>query len=438
MDAGRRALVRVLQEQSLGPVMERGVKPFMFPDREVSEVFTFILDFHAKHKAVPSPGLVESIFPGLHLPFAPDPLGYYVDEVLKQFVRSKTAEVLMERAPVVVSASDPEPSMVELRQELNRLQGLLEVHRLSTPNDGAASRMDRYLQRKGTQGLLGIPTAFASLDAMTLGWEPHTYNGVAARPKTGKTWWLLKNADAAWAAGYKVLFCNKELPDEKMNDRLDALRAGVSYSRFRRGKLLDPEVKKLEEYYRSLDEAAEPTWWWLNNVQTASGIAAKIEEVKPDLVVIDGAYLLRDETGARSSWERQMGISRSLKAIASDFPVAVLISIQLNRDGDQAKSKRRPTLSDLAGSDAFGQDVDTMFGLQQDDDARAAKELEVVPLATRESEGGIFRHVWDLDRMDFRDLGTNLKLVQNDDEDFVTFDEDGEEEEDDVMGDDNE
>lgn len=101
-------------------------------------------------------------------------------------------------------------------------------------------------------------------------------------------------------------------------------------------------------------------------------------------MLIDGAYLLQDEDGGKRMWEKNMNISRGIKQIAQDYKVPVIISIQLNRQGDSRKGSE-PTLSDVAYSDAYAQDVDFLLGLDQDDDQKLNGELKILPLAVREA-----------------------------------------------------
>lgn len=125
-------------------------------------------------------------------------------------------------------------------------------------------------------------------------------------------------------------------------------------------------------------------WAWALGAMTVGAIAPKIEEHEPELVLIDGAYLLQDEDGGKRMWEKSMHISRGIKQIAQDYEVPVIITIQLNRQGDSRKNGD-PSLSDVAYSDAYAQDVDFLLGLDQDDDQKLNGELKILPLAVREA-----------------------------------------------------
>jgi len=424
MDYGKLAIARALTDQSVGAFLDRDVRPDMMPTPEDGAVLKFILDFFRQHQAVPAPRTVETQFPGYALGYAPDPATAYVDAIVKQHVRVRAQEEILHDVKLF-QHGDPLQVAAGLQTKLARLSSLTEGNRVKLYNEHASGRFARYLNRKNRVGLLGIPTPWSSLDDLTQGWLPEMYVGVAARPKTGKTFWMLRVALAAWQAGYKVLFVNKELPDEMMENRSDAIGAKLPYEKLRTGALTMFEEQRLEQYLKDLEANPPSDWWWLHDVSNVSAIRAKVEEYKPDIVFIDGAYLLEDEMGGRTEREQQKNLSRNIKRLAQKTKLPVIISIQLNRDGDQKKSKTQLTMSNVYGSDAFAQDVDLLIGLEQSDDQRMNRQLQITPLAVREAEGKPIIVGWDFDTMESPDYGYPSSVAgmanDKDDDDVLTF-----------------
>jgi replicative DNA helicase len=246
------------------------------------------------------------------------------------------------------------------------------------------------------------------------------YCGFVARPGVGKTWMMLRLAYKAWAVGKKVLFINKELPDEMMSRRWDALHLRLPYGKLKDGDLSTADEAKYKAGMAALEQSgAADRWVWLHGASTISGIAAKIEELEPDIVFVDGAYLLFDEDNAKQRWERYENISRGLKRLAQEYKVPVIISIQLNKQGDTIKNKKTQiTASDVMGSDAFAQDVDLLMALEQTEDMRLNKELRMIPLKVREAEPVPIRITWDFETMESKDLGIALTVIDDDDEEL--------------------
>jgi replicative DNA helicase len=412
------ALSRALSDQSLAVFLDRRVQPEMFADAESAGVYKYLLDFHKQYRKVPSPQTVQAQFPGYQFGYAAEPVEVYVDAMVEQFVRNRAFEVV-EQHITRLDLGNPLDVATSLGQQLVRLSALGTRHIERLITDNISQRLDAYRQRKAKVGLLGIPTPWPSLDDMTQGWQKEMYVGVMARPKTGKTWFMLRLAYAAWRAGYRVMFVNKELPDEMMDRRFDALHAKLPYERFRTGDLTDVEEQRYEKAMADLDAAfaagAVPDFRWVHGVSTVSGIDAKVEEFKPDILFIDGAYLLIDEEKARQAWEQQQNLSRGFKRIAQVQKVPTIISIQAGRGADQKKSKTQMTMSDARGSDAFAQDVDILIGLEQSDDDRVNNVLNLLPLAVREARPEPIRVGWDFDTMESKDLGVGTVIIEDDD-----------------------
>ena len=74
----------------------------------------------------------------------------------------------------------------------------------------------------------------------------------------------------------------------------------------------------------------------------------KVQEVKPDILYIDGAYLLktRERTGAR--WERVAATAEGIKDLSLTLSIPVVGTYQFNRKGPG-------DLAHIGGSDVIGQ-----------------------------------------------------------------------------------
>ena len=248
---------------------------------------------------------------------------------------------------------------------------------------------------------------------------------------THNTWFLLRLAHKAWKEGYNVLFFNKEVRTDIMEQRFDALEWLLPYKRFREGMLTSAEEQRYRSGLLAMEKKPPKNYLkFIHGVNTVSHIAAKVDEYDPDIVFIDGAYLLVDELRARQEWERQKNLSRAIKALSQETTKPIIISIQLGRGGDIKQRTTRGgvlpiTMADVAGSDAFAQDVDLLMGLEQTEDMRLRNELKIIPLAVREAAPEPILVGWDFETMKSEDFGVQTTVVEADaeEEEILDFDD---------------
>lgn len=344
-------LARVLFKRELQDVIDRRIEPKMLADEKSRKAFEFVLDFYKKYGDVPSIDLVEQEFPELKLGYAKEPVGYYIDKLVEQYVRNRGSYILTENARLLVT--NPMNGLEMLRSEFARLtveaNPTRDVNLVETMNE----RKKRYLELKNLKGIDGYPTPWEVLNEATMGWHAGEFISIVARPAVGKTFMLVVFAEYAWANGLSVLFINNEMSEEQIGKRFDAVHFKLPYKEFRAGLLPDELEKK---YFEGLEELeGENPIWVISDVSGVMSIASKIDQYKPDIVMIDGMYLLNDDRRGDSRWERMTNTSRDLKKLAQQKKVPIVATTQFNRATDETRVER-VTLSNIGFSDSLGQD----------------------------------------------------------------------------------
>ena len=137
---------------------------------------------------------------------------------------------------------------------------------------------------------------------------------------------------------------------------------------------------------------------------TVSGIASKIQVLHPEVVFIDGTYLMIDEqTNEANTPQALTNITRSLKRLAQRFKIPIVISTQVLN----WKMKKGQVTSDSIGySSSFHQDADVIFGLQRVDDAIDDMRLLKI-LDSRNSGRTEVQLNWDWNTGQFREFDEN-------------------------------
>ena len=181
---------------------------------------------------------------------------------------------------------------------------------------------------------------------------------IVGRLGTGKTFlsqWAVYNW---WLNGAKILMTSNEMSPLELMARFDGFVSGINPLLIRRREIGrdDPRLTSLSHLascYKG--NIIVPR----NRPRCPSEIASLIDKVEPDVVVIDGVYLLKPDSGAKSAmWESVADVSRSLKQLCLDKNIPIIGIHQANRN-----AKDKVTAYDISYSDAIGQDADVVVGI---------------------------------------------------------------------------
>lgn len=233
----------------------------------------------------------------------------------------------------------------------------------------AMGRIEKLYDSK--EAFTGLPTGFVDFDKMTSGLQPSDLIIIAARPSMGKSSLVLNIAQHVALNGHKsVAFFSLEMSKEQLAQRMLCSEATIDASRLRIGQLKEDEWPKLVSAADRLSNAKI----LLDDTPgiTALEMRAKARRWKNehglDLIIVDYLQLMQG-TSKRSNDNRQQemsDISRSLKALARELNVPVIALSQLSR-GVEARTNKRPMLSDLRESGALEQDADIVAFIYRED-----------------------------------------------------------------------
>lgn len=278
-------------------------------------------------------------------------------------------------------------------------------------------RKEVYLNRKKNKGMVGIPTGIPHLDYLLKGLVKETLTTVIAGTGVGKSWLLVLLGAYSMLAGYKVCVFITEMSTELMQDRFEAMLFGMmngalSYNAFKSGNL---SAEQEQAYFEFLDKdlpKLEPLI-----IESATGISSVIsviEREKPDLVLVDGAYLMEDEQGAKDDWLRVTHITRDLKKAAKGWHIPIVINSQADKN---TSKKTGPELGSIMYTQSIGQDSDNVLALFRDEVMLNDKEMGIRILKQREGTLGKVIINWDFDRMRFDSIYAedSVEDVSNDD-----------------------
>jgi replicative DNA helicase len=399
-----RLLSRAIRTRDISVLLEAGVQDDWFFVEENKAVWKFIRQHWTRYQEVPTGVTVLDNFPTYRLLAVDDNIDYLLDQLIEYRKRQSTITVVQDASEAIASG-DHNTAIAVLGQGVAKL--LDEGSRESTDIDltnNATKRFDEYLNVKTRpNGLLGIATGFRTIDQATAGLQPGQLITIIAPPKTGKSVLALQVAVNVHNDGFVPLFQSFEMNNIEQQHRHDAMRSHIAHSRLIRGALTKEEEAR---YQKVLEEMESMHKFYLTDAvsaMTVTGLAAKIDKLRPDIVFVDGVYLMVDEiTGEQNSPQALTNITRGLKQLAMAKKIPIVISTQVLL----WKMKKRQVSADAIGySSSFYQDSDVILGLQkQDEEDDTSRELRIV--ASRNCGPASSDLLWDWEEGKFEEYGS--------------------------------
>lgn len=377
-DLGQALISKILVEEDIVPVVTAGIKPDWFEDVEHRKVYTWMLDYLSRYGETATPEAVETEFPNYTLrKRVTEPFEYYIDRFRALRERAILVDGVIDASgaldedDTVLAQQHISGALLRLGQEVSSLQ---DENAVEDPQD----RYNQYRRARKTPGTLtGVATGFPTIDFKTGGFQNQQFVLMGGQPKQGKSFMLMFAAIAAHDMGKKVLFLSFEMSKEEQLCRYDSMTCGINALKLMHGTSDEDDLKKLRKgmgirrrmspFIVSADISA---------TTTVSGLAAKIEQHKPDIVFVDGVYLMENEIGADPGSPRAYtSISRGLKRLAqrADIPlVGTTQALSAKVKGNEI------TMHSLGWTSAWAQDTDLLLGVEGDETSTSLIRVRIV------------------------------------------------------------
>jgi len=404
MNYENRLLSKALSERDLSPIFNRGVNDKWFSNDDDKRVFNFVRDHFQKYSECPSEAVVLENFPTYKFDLVPDSFQFLIDKV----VETKRSGIINNSMRAAIEEielrQNPESAVTVFQRGIARLadDGLSEASDVDLTAD-AMSRWDEYLHRKNSPDeLLGLPTGFPTIDKVTSGLQKGQLITIVAPPKTGKSTLALQWAHNVHRHGAVTMFQSFEMNNQEQMSRYDSMRSRVSHHRLITGSLTSDEESRYQAKLRTM-ENMKHKFWLTDSIAsgTITGIANKIQSLQPEIAFIDGVYLMTDEqSGERNTALALTNITRSLKRVAQQFQIPIVVSTQAL----SWKMKNGSVTTDSIGyTSSFTQDSDILFGLQREDENVDDTRLFKL-MAGRNVSPMEISLLWDWNTGDFREI----------------------------------
>lgn len=246
----------------------------------------------------------------------------------------------------------------------------------------------------GEANIPGLSTGLTDLDSTILGLNRSDLVLIASRPGMGKTSIALNIAlHVAKTSGKTVAVFSLEMSREQLATRLLAGESLVDSQKLLTGQLSASDWQRIGAAASVISET---------DIRIDDNPALSVAEMNSQcrrldnlgLVVIDYLQLMQSAGGKQNySGENRTqivsDISRMMKIMAKELSVPVVCLSQLSR-ANEARSDKRPVLSDLRESGAIEQDADIVIGLYRegyyDRECQNPNDAEAIILKNRHGE----------------------------------------------------
>jgi replicative DNA helicase len=293
------------------------------------DVWESLKSYYYKFKAVPEIGVLQEKFKD----FDPDTnvkaeTGYYLDKLKNEYLSAKLKSIMLQGGAALKEdaasrvLSDMQSKLAGLSRFTNNVRDL-DVTDLESAERHFMSVKDRSAAMGGSPG---IKTGFQAIDtAYPTGMAPGHLIVAIGWPGKGKTWFTSYLACKAWEQGFKPMIISLEMSPENMRDRIYTMLGSGLFkaSDLSKGDINIDDFKSWgQKKFEGKNSFVLVSNEGAGDVTPAT-IQGKIDQHKPDLVILDYHQLFNDNKRSNSEVERNRNVSREFKllAVTNNIPV---------------------------------------------------------------------------------------------------------------------
>lgn len=368
-------IAKVLESGDLKAALDSGLEAEHFVDDTCGEQYHYLVEYYTSPdhpRSVPTVDLFKESFPTAVLPEVDKRTT--VEELVAASKNKQLALVCKQMSDELAYMAEGGSPLSALESAISTASGAVGRSR-RTRDIMLSTFADRLIEDyKGAKDgrMRGVPWPWQPLNEVTRGIEDENFILIYGRPKNMKTWvatYIGTHFYQTNNRGGRVLFLTLEMSPEQIARRTAALLTGVDYEQFQKGRLPRddedlvlsylPELAAVEK--ADMHEGRKREFIIASPEQDISVIEVenKIESYAPDIVIIDGIYMLADARTKKSGvdWATLANVSRDLKRLAKRKRVPIIGVHQANR----MKDTESDDMEDIAMSDNFGRDPDVII-----------------------------------------------------------------------------
>jgi replicative DNA helicase len=357
-----RVISAVLQDKQMHVLLQANVENLL---RTHNDIWNFIRLYFDNNSSVPPVSLVVEKFRDFQPVEGVGATKHHLEELQTEYLNDSLKDILRTAAGEVQGGNGSEAlnGLITKTSELKKNTSTIRDID-ATDLESALAYYEKIQEQKET-GQIGIKTNLPGFDNyLPSGIMPGQLGVFLAYPGIGKSWMALYFAVQAWKQGKSPLIISLEMSETEVRNRVFAIMGeGVwSHRKLSNGEV---ELDMLKNWHAN-KVAGKPEFHIISNDNggelNPSIIRGKIDQYKPDFVIVDYLQLMSPNQKSDNETVRMKNLSRELKlmAISEEVPI---IAISSATPDDVKDLSSAPTLGQTAWSRQIAYDADWVMAL---------------------------------------------------------------------------
>jgi replicative DNA helicase len=397
-DVESKVISAVLEDKQVHVLLQANVDNLL---KTHGDIWQFIRNYVEHNGSVPPTSLVVEKFRDFHPVDGVGATKHHLDELQTEYLNDSLREILRSSASEVQSGHGNQ-ALEDLITKTAELKKNTSVIRdLDVTDVQSTILYFENVKKQQALGQIGIKTGLPGFDDyLPAGIMPGQLGVFLAYPGIGKSWLSLYFAVQAWRQGRSPLVVSLEMSETEVRNRVLTIMGQGLWSH-RKLSSGDVELETLKQWYKKEIEG-KPAFHIISNDTggdiTPSVLRGKIDQYKPDFVIVDYLQLMSPNQKSENETVRMKNLSRELKlmAISEEMPIMAISSATPD---DVNKLETVPTLGQTAWSRQIAYDADWVMALGR---ATNSDVIECVFRKNRHGFMGEFMVQADFDKGHYR------------------------------------
>ena len=352
----------VLEDKQIHVLLQANVDTIL---RTHNDIWTFIRNYFEQNGSTPPASLVVDKFRDFEPLAGVGATKHHLEELQGEYLQDSLKDILRNAASEVQSGQGTEAleHLISKTSELKKNTAI--IRDIDVTDLESAVAYYEQVKKAMEAGSVGIKTGLPGFDNyLPAGITPGQLGVFLAYPGIGKSWLSLYFAVQAWKQGRSPLVISLEMSETEVRNRVFTIMGEGTWSH-RQLSSGNVEMEDLRKWHKRHLEG-KPEFHIISNDSggevTPSVIRGKIDQYKPDLVIVDYLQLMSPNTKSDSEVVRMKNLSRELKLLAISDEIPILAISSATPD-DVTKLDTVPTLGQTSWSRQIAYDADWVMAL---------------------------------------------------------------------------